>query len=320
MKRISTELLALDVKDQKILAELFKDGRASYSTIAKSTLLSKDAVQYRISKFVESGFMTNISTIVDISKLNWSSAIVFFKLANIDKSKIKKLIDSLVKNPLVVEILELAGGWDLAVRFYYKDMEHLNHTINEFSDLVSEHEIFFISKNILHPYNALFEEYAFDFKEEKFESCKLDELDFKILESLSSDGRKSLEDLSRELKENRMTLHNRIKKLVRSGVIQAFRPNLFTEKLGFHWYLISLRTQDASAINEIKSIFPVHLIMNGFGFTDIVFYVQVRTVQELQRVLYGLREKLNIKSIESANVIKDYKWDFFPRGFLELLE
>ncbi len=329
MKQIRTELLALDLKDQKILAQLFRNGRASFAEIAKATQLSKDVVQYRIGKFIETGVMTNVSTIVDASKFGWQSTLVFFKLVNLDKTKIKGFINYLVESPFVVEILELAGGWDFAARFYYKQLTDLSDTIGnlekEFSSLIAEHQIFFISKNIFQPYNILFEKYKFDFQDRKAEACKLDELDFKILAAISVDSRKSLEQLSKELKENRMTIYNRIKKMISANVILQFRPNLFTEKLGFHWYAISMKLNDRSeqklklVVNKIKGAMPIHLIMSGFGFADIVIHAQVKTVQDLQRVLYSLREELSadLKSIESANVIKDYKWDFFPKGFLE---
>src|SRR3989344_6576046 len=179
MKEISTELLALDLKDQKIMAQLFRNGRASYSEIAKATQLSKDVVQYQIEKFIGTGVMTNVSTIVDASKFGWQSALVFFKLVNLDKAKIKEFINYLAESPFVVEILELAGGWDFAARFYYKNLNDLSHTIGnlekEFSSLIAEHQIFFISKNIFQPYNALFEKYKFDFHERRAEASKLDD-------------------------------------------------------------------------------------------------------------------------------------------------
>lgn len=111
--------------------------------------------------------------------------------------------------------------------------------------------------------------------------------------------------------------------MLKAGVIHSFRPNLFTEKLDFHWYAINLklnnRSQVKTVVDKLKSIVNVHWIMSGFGLADIVFYIQAKHVQELQAILYMIRESFSkdIKSVESASVIKDYKWDFFPKGFLE---
>jgi DNA-binding Lrp family transcriptional regulator len=329
MKKIKQQLLSLDAKDQKIMAELFKDGRAPFSAIAKNTRVSKEVVNYRIGKLIEAGVMTNVNAIIDVQKLGWNSAMVFFKLINLDKTKIRLFIEYLTQNPFVAEILELAGGWDFACRFYYKEIQHLNQSLNEleveFGGLIENYSIFFISKNIPLPYSVLFEKYAFEPARTKHQDHEADKLDLRILSALSFDGRKPLIQLQKELHENRMTVYNRINKMLRAGIIHSFRPNLFTEKLGFHWHEISLKLSDRSdekvrsIIERLKSLQRVHFIMIGFGFADIVFYMQVKTVQELQGIIYMIREKFSqeIKSIESADVIKDYKWDFFPKGFLE---
>jgi len=332
MKKITKELLALDSRDQRILAELFRDGRAHYSTIAKNTQISKDTVSYRIDKLIEAGVMTNISTIIDIRKLDWSSSLILLKLRNLGKTKIRKFIKYLVRNPFVVEILELVGAWDYAIRFYHKDAAHLNQLASEveteFAELFDHYSTFFISENILLPYNALFEKYAVTLPMCKPLIQKIDALDLRILSAISTDGRKSLAQLQVELKENRMTIYNRINNMRKANIIQGFRPNLFTEKLGFHWYVIGLKLRGRSEakiktiVNRLKSILLVHFIMTGFGSEDIIFYIQVKTVQELQQIMYILREEFSkdIKSVDSANTIKDYKWDFFPEGLLEAMK
>jgi Lrp/AsnC family transcriptional regulator, leucine-responsive regulatory protein len=330
MQKVTKELLSLDTKDQKILAELFRDGRAHYSTIAKNTHISKDIVNYRISKLIESGVMTNVSTIIDVNKLGWSSAIVFFKIMNLDKTKIKQFVKYLVDSPFIVEILELAGRWDFIVRFYHKDNAHLNQQISEletrFPNLIDNHSIFFISENIPLPYNALFTEHAVKAKRSTYQLYKPDKLDLKILSKISFYGRTPLAKLQEELNENRMTIYNRINKMLKAGIIQSFRPNLFTEKLGFHWYIIDVklnnRAQVKAIADKLKNILNVHWIMYGFGVADIAFDIQVKHVQELQSILYMIREQFSkdIKSVESSIVIQDYKWDFFPKGFLKQID
>ena len=112
--------------------------------------------------------------------------------------------------------------------------------------------------------------------------------------------------------------------MINSGLIQHFRPNMFTGKLGLHWYVIRLKLSNRSdekikaVINRLKSIRQNNLIITGFGAADIIFYMQVKVVQELQDIIYMLREDFSedIKSIDFDNTIKDYKWDFFPKGFL----
>ncbi len=329
MRKYTENLLTLDIKDQKIFVELFKNGRVPYSTISKNTHMSKDAVRYRIDKLIKEGLMTNITTIIDINKLGWSSSLVFFKFANLNKVKIKQFMSYLIESPFVVEILEFAGSWDFAARFQHKDTIHLNQIINKlegnFPYLIDNYSIFFISESIFLPYNVLFENDAFQFSPVKIQPYKIDDFDLKILTAISTDGRKSLAQLEEELKENRMTIYYRMKKMMKSGVIQHFRPNMFTEKLGLHWYIVKIKLSQRSdekinsLINRLKSFKQTNHIMLGFGAADIIFYTQVKIVQELQDIMYMLREDFSdeIKSIEFDNTLKDYKWDFFPKGLLK---
>jgi len=328
MRKYTENLLTLDLKDQKIFVELFKNGRAPYSTISKNSHMSKDVVRYRIDKLIKEGIMTNITTIIDIKKLGWSSSLVFFKFMNLDKIKIKQFISCLIENPFVVEILEFAGSWDFAASFQHKDTLHLNQIVSNletnFPFLIDHYSIFFISENIFLPYNVLFEKYAFQFPSIKIQPYKTDNLDLKILSALSTDGRKSLASLEEELNENRMTIYYRMKKMIKSGLIQHFRPNMFTEKLGLHWYIIKIKLSNRSdkkikvLINRLKSFKQTNYIILGFGAADIIFHMQVKVVQELQDIIYMLREDFSdeIKSIEFDNTIKDYKFDFFPKGLL----
>ncbi|RAP46614.1 MAG: AsnC family transcriptional regulator [Methanosphaera sp. rholeuAM6] len=61
----------------------------------------------------------------------------------------------------------------------------------------------------------------------------MDTLDKQILELLSEDGRKSYRKISRELGVSVGTIHNRVDKLTKSGIINKFVPVIDHEKLGY---------------------------------------------------------------------------------------
>lgn len=62
----------------------------------------------------------------------------------------------------------------------------------------------------------------------------MDTLDKNILELLSVDGRKSYRKISRDLGVSVGTIHNRVDKLTKSGIISKFVPVIDHEKLGYH--------------------------------------------------------------------------------------
>ena len=65
------------------------------------------------------------------------------------------------------------------------------------------------------------------------EIIKLDETDIKILKIINDDVRISYRQISRDLGISVGTVHNRIDKMVKSGVIKKFSPVIDHEKLGF---------------------------------------------------------------------------------------
>lgn len=62
----------------------------------------------------------------------------------------------------------------------------------------------------------------------------MDVLDEQILGLLSKDGRKSYRKISRELGVSVGTIHNRVDKLTKSGIINKFVPVIDHEKLGYN--------------------------------------------------------------------------------------
>ncbi|WP_455645324.1 Lrp/AsnC family transcriptional regulator [Methanosphaera sp.] len=64
-------------------------------------------------------------------------------------------------------------------------------------------------------------------------TLSMDNLDKQILELLSDDGRKSYRKISRELGVSVGTIHNRVDKLTKSGIIDKFVPVIDHEKLGY---------------------------------------------------------------------------------------
>ena len=64
-------------------------------------------------------------------------------------------------------------------------------------------------------------------------AMNMDSLDKQILELLSEDGRKSYRKISRELGVSVGTIHNRVDKLTKSGIISKFVPVIDHEKLGY---------------------------------------------------------------------------------------
>ena len=64
-----TSELALDIKDWRVLKEFVSNVRQSVSQIAKKSLLSRQAVEYRFKQFKENKLITGSRTVINIGQL-----------------------------------------------------------------------------------------------------------------------------------------------------------------------------------------------------------------------------------------------------------
>ena len=61
----------------------------------------------------------------------------------------------------------------------------------------------------------------------------MDKLDFNIILSLNSNGRKSFRHIAKELKVSLSTISNRVKRLEEEGIIESYIPVINKEKIGY---------------------------------------------------------------------------------------
>ena len=91
----SKQMSKIDLKDKRILKELFVNARTPYSIIARKVGLSKEVVHYRIKKLMDKGLLWGFNTIYNVQKLNWEIYLIYIKLRNINNEIEQDIIKSL---------------------------------------------------------------------------------------------------------------------------------------------------------------------------------------------------------------------------------
>ena len=61
----------------------------------------------------------------------------------------------------------------------------------------------------------------------------MDKLDWNIILSLNTNGRKSFRHIAKDLKVSLSTISNRVKRLEKEGIIERYIPVVNTEKIGY---------------------------------------------------------------------------------------
>jgi len=314
---MTNKMEKIDLKDRKILYELDYDSRQSFSQIGKKVGLHKNVVSYRIKRLIKRKIVRYFYTVIDSSKLGYSSFRMYIVFQNATPDIKKEIIDFFVKNKHTWWVGTFDGHYDFAVVFWVKDMHdfHLlwDETLKKYRQFFKE-QIFcnyvrlhlFRHSFILNDYNKQ--------DREKHEitgggkKVETDELDFKILELLAKDARISTIEIAKKLNSTVDTINIRIKRLMKIDVIQAFRVSIDYSKLGYQFFKVNINLNNYNDRGRMISYmkYNPHLVMidKSIGYFDLELDLWVKNLDQFHEIMNDLSNKFPT-SIINYNYVHD---------------
>jgi len=321
----------IDEKDRKILAELDRNARQADSEIAKKIGLSKQVVNYRIQRLVETGLLPNFYTIVNIGKLGLNSYYVFLQLERINKKQEKELLEKINFLDYVGWLVSGIGRWDVVLLIYADSISTFDRLFNNVLNLCGEH---------LHEYNFAplisSEHISYKFlaetrylesvkQTEKTEIIRLGEEDKKILETISQNCRMPITEISEKTKLPLHVVNYHIKNMVKEKIIEGFKPKIDISKINQQWNLLLIQFQRTT--EERKKEFiefcrhnkKIYYVTNTIGPYNLLLDVYVDSAKEFKEVLLELKDKFSdvIKLYESITIFDEYKINYYPKNLLK---
>lgn len=120
----------LDSLDIKILQMLAANARKPYLEIARACDVSGAAIHQRIQKLTQMGVIKGSESLIDPSSVGYDTcAYIGFFLK--DPSQFKHVVKELEKIPEVVECHFTTGQYDMFIKLYAHNNDHLLHIIHE---------------------------------------------------------------------------------------------------------------------------------------------------------------------------------------------
>ena len=120
--------VSIDAIDRKILKYLIKNARMPFLEIARECGISGAAIHQRIKKLDEAGVILGSRLMVDPRSLGFDVC-AFIGIRLQDPSKNMTTVENLRKIPEIVECHYITGSYNLMVKLYCVDNEHLMRTI-----------------------------------------------------------------------------------------------------------------------------------------------------------------------------------------------
>lgn len=144
---------------------------------------------------------------------------------------------------------------------------------------------------------------------------EIDEIDEQIVSYLMDNGRERVTDIADSLNLNRVTVAQRMEKLVKEGIIRKFTLKLNYEYMGLDvlaFVFISFKktgdtTQEelAQVISRFAGVEEVHIIAGEF---DIIAKVRARNLRELgEKVVNKIRGFSGVETTFSHIVFQTIK-------------
>jgi len=316
--------MELDLKDKKILYELDKDARISFSEIAKKIKLSKNSVINRIKFLEQEKIILGYNSLININQIGYATYDVYLKFQDTTPEKEQEIIDFVLKNKDVWFVGKVEGNINLALLIstktpeeFYDIWDKIYRKINKFVKLVRI--------AILLEYHHFTREYLLDKDASarsiatigRKEYTEIDEKDIRILKLLSHNARISLLDLSDKLKLTTKAIRERMKKLEKKGVILGYKVNLNFQKLGFDYYKLMISLNDLEIRDKLcdwirtkPNVVYFDKFING---ADFEFDVEIGSFERFIQLLDDMKREFKgaIKEIQWFKPTMIYKSSYF---------
>jgi len=304
----------MDKIDNKILLELVKNSRTSYSTLAKMCRVSREVVTYRINNLKQEGIIHDFFTEIDIRKLGFVSALFFVRI----KASYEKEFIEYIKNTNFVSWAGTHFGlWSLGMAIYGKDNEEIEKRFqkiySQFKDAITDHQFEFY-KTTKFFYEKYFNSKA-ERQDKKFGNHKIDSSDRLILMRLSKNSRLTSIELAKELNITAPAVIKRIKNLEKEGYILKYSIFVNLSKLNkyqFVFFIKNKNLEDRSKLYLYLESHPkVSFLLDYLGDPFIEFGIFVDNPYEARAIAQEIEETFPENRIVDFFLVQE---DFISTG------
>lgn len=320
--------------DKKILFELDRDGRASYSKIAKDIGSTPQLVRYHYEQLIEKGVIKHFWAFIDYDKADYSFFWGYwFKFSGLSKEKEEEMYSDFNQN-MYIPIIQRSDGYvDLIIGIISKDIFHHNQILQEvftkYGAFIAFSDVFIGLGFIKFPRTYLvnqkneFEKFAVSGGTS--EKIILSEVDRKIMSLLLVDGRMEFTKIAKILGVSVGLVHKRYYRLRKIGVITKITFTLDYQKIGLLLYRVCFKIThfDSERVDELYKFCCLHPnIINyvkGMGSWELLLDIEIENRESLRELIREI--KYHFKDIiQRVEINEIYKMDKFTQMAIEYPE
>ena len=286
----------LDLKDRKILYHLDLNSRESFRSIGRKVGLSKDVVASRVKRMEDEGVIRGYWTIIDSYRFGYQVYRYYIIFQNATSEKKEEIMQELVKykNSLVVNALR--GLYDMAGIFWVKSIPQFYNFWDAFNEKYGDFFAEKIFSVYLHAdayplsYLLLPDELNKSDRDKYLQTMggketEIDWIDYKFLFEIVENARIPIIKLSDKLGFSSQSIKNRMKNLIKKGIIQGFRVDINPSKFGFKEFKVDIWLKEVSKRKKLWYLFKynpyVTFINTSAGYADLEIEFTIENADKL---------------------------------------
>ncbi|REK71810.1 Lrp/AsnC family transcriptional regulator [Paenibacillus paeoniae] len=123
------EVVEIDEIDRKIIKELNRNGRISYTDLAKEIGLSRVAVQARVSALMEAGVIERFTAVINPEKIGIGVS-AFFNV-EVEPKHLHDVADQLADEPYVTSLYHMTGPSKLHMHGLFRNNAEMEYFMRE---------------------------------------------------------------------------------------------------------------------------------------------------------------------------------------------
>jgi len=315
------ETIKLSMKDRRIIRELNRNSRQSFSEIGKKVGLPKNVVNYRVKKLIDNGVITLFCTTLNRSKMGYMYCRLFLKFQHFSEQTENELISHISRLKNIYWVASLDGSFDFCIIFLAKTMKHVDEIyesiIYRFDENITDRELSMAPRLYYLPYNYLYEKMEYKHGEIRPEDevIHLDKKDYELINLIKENSRMPMVELMEKIGMSPQMIRNRIKNLVKKNIITGFNIRIDHTKFKLHHFhtFLKLTNMEMETEKEFISFLcskrPITHIVKGLGRWDLEFESVFLSHFELHDFLKDLKNRFpkNISKYDSVLIYKIYQ-------------
>ncbi|MGD0996094.1 MAG: AsnC family transcriptional regulator [Candidatus Bathyarchaeia archaeon] len=313
----------VSVVQAKILKELLADGRKTDSEIAKKIGETKESVKKNFGKMEEMGIITGATIHINYKSFGYKA--VAHILINVDSQQADQLIGYLQKMPEVYSFYSRGAKGNIDAITILKTLEQLN----DIKDAIKRHFSVLEMKTAIWtgvkemnenlaiiPDNRKNVEETISYqtqtqKQRHPQTMVIDQIDQKIADKLSENGRVSMETLGREIGISSDTAKRRYEKLKKNGVLKV-TIQVNPLKIGYQalclFFTVTSHEKSFLVIEKISRIPDIISIMKTTGDYDLQIWAMIQDADQLLSIQEELGKIQGILRMDMEVVRVLDKW------------